>query len=171
MLCSFGTLSDPTSASILYFIIYTLIKSTEQNPFENPTVVQLLKISIIWWKYNVHYRGQNILRLDPILNQINPVHTPPPNISKIHFNSIFSSIHRSSKGYLAYRIFRTKFCAYSSPFPCVATCLAHLIPLDFIILILFDVELKLWTFYGMHPVVYLLDNGYQRSVYTTTFLQ
>jgi hypothetical protein len=80
----------------------------EQSPLENAAVVQLLKIPIILWKYNVHYCGQNIPQLHPILSQMNPVHTLLLYIFKIHLNSIIPSMHRSSKGSPVYRIFSKK---------------------------------------------------------------
>jgi hypothetical protein len=46
---------------------------------------------------NVHYRVHRRLLQDPILSQMNPVHSFPPYFPKIHSNTIFPSRRRSSE--------------------------------------------------------------------------
>jgi hypothetical protein len=44
----------------------------------------------------VHYRVHKSRSLVPVLSQINPVHTTPSYLSKIHFRIIIPSMSRSS---------------------------------------------------------------------------
>jgi hypothetical protein len=47
--------------------------------------------------FKIYYRVHNIPPLVSILSGINPAHNFPINFSKIHFNIILSSSHKSSK--------------------------------------------------------------------------
>jgi hypothetical protein len=71
----------------------------------------------------------------PILNQINPIHTCPLYLSKIHFSIILSPTSRFSHWH------HTFWLSYKNPiwiqlFPMRATCLVHLSLIDLILIIL-----------------------------------
>jgi hypothetical protein len=61
------------------------------------------EIHRILWNVKVHYCVHNSPPLDPILNWINPVHTPLPCLHEVHFNIIPSPKPRSSRWTLSYR--------------------------------------------------------------------
>ena len=89
------------------------------------------EIPSIVWNPKVHYHIHKRLPPAPILSQIDPVHTPTPQFLKIHLNIILPSTPGSSKWSLS-PMFPHQNPVYSSPLPVRATCLAHLIFIDFI---------------------------------------
>jgi hypothetical protein len=70
----------------------------------------------------------------PFLSQINPIHTIPSYLSKIHFNIVHPPMPWASSGLLSSG-FPTKSYMRSS-YPFHATCPSHLILLDLIFLII-----------------------------------
>jgi hypothetical protein len=70
------------------------------------------KMTHLLWSPKVHYHMQNNLLMDPILCQINPVHTLAPFFLKIHLNIILQTVPRSSKLSLSLR-----FCKNFSSLP------------------------------------------------------
>jgi len=56
-------------------------------PWKPSSSLASQEIPHILWNWNVCYRVQKNLSLASVLNQINPVHSPPQsNFCKIHFN-------------------------------------------------------------------------------------
>ena len=76
------------------------------------------------WNLTVHYRIHNCPPPVPILNQINPVHTPTSHFLKIHLNIIFPSMPGSYKWFLFF-MFPYRNSVYTPPLPrtsCMCVC-------------------------------------------------
>jgi hypothetical protein len=78
----------------------------------------------------------------PILSQLDPLYTLPPNLPKIHSDPILPSTPWSSMWSLSLG-FSTRTLTFYSPPPCV--CPVHIILLDLICLIIFGDEYKIWS--------------------------
>ena len=101
----------------LYLLTYLLTYSMEQGPFrednrfeasqENPRIL---------WNTKVHYSTHKCPPPDPVLSQLDPVHTPTFNFLKIHLNIILPSTPSSPKWSLSLR-FPHQNPVYASPFP------------------------------------------------------
>jgi hypothetical protein len=71
----------------LYLHITYLL--TELSPSGEPTSCAATKEFFkILWNPQVHYSVHKSSSLVPILSQINPVHTTPSHLSKVHFNIV-----------------------------------------------------------------------------------
>jgi hypothetical protein len=83
----------------------------------------------------VYYRFHKSPPLVPILSQTNSVHTIPSCLSKSHLN-IFHALHLGLPSGLFPSVFPTNNIQLIPLFPFCATCPAHVILLDLIILII-----------------------------------
>jgi hypothetical protein len=97
----------------------------------------------ILWNPKVQYRIHKSPPLVPILSRMNPIHSIPSYLSKIHFNIVHSRLGLPS------RLFPSGFptnILYTFLFsPIHATRPAHVIRFDFIILIILGEQYKLWS--------------------------
>jgi hypothetical protein len=91
-------------------------------------------------KPNVHYHAQKNLKLVLILGQMNPVYTLPSYFLEIHFNIMLPFMPRSSYWSLFFSGFPTKLLHETIFSSMHATHPAHLILLDFAILVIYSKE-------------------------------
>jgi len=113
-------------------VTYLLLNySKEQSPSweANLFFAASQEIPLNLWNPNVHYHIHKCPTPAPILNQLNPVHTPTSHFLKIHHNIILPSTPGSPKWPLSVR-FPHQNPTFASPLP--HTCYMHLILLDFI---------------------------------------
>ena len=84
--------------------ITVLTYSKEQSPsWEANRFAASQEIPCILWNPKVHYRIQKCPPPVPVLNHLDPVHTPTSHFLKIHFSIILPSAPGSSRWSLSFR--------------------------------------------------------------------
>jgi hypothetical protein len=78
--------------------------SMEQSSGEADSHSTSQEIPHLLWNLKVRYRVHNSAPLVPILSQMNPDHTFPPNFPKVHSNTILQRAPRSSKWSLSFGV-------------------------------------------------------------------
>jgi hypothetical protein len=138
---------EPAASRLIYDFAESLTNWSTNSmelsrPWEDALCATTQEFLNIFWNPMVHYLVHKRSPLVPILSHINPVNTTPSYFYKINFNIILPPTCRSSSSLLtSWFPVRTLF---AFVFPMRATCLAHLILFDLIILS--DEECQLWSF-------------------------
>jgi hypothetical protein len=95
----------------------------EERPWKSDSRSPDQEIILLLCNQNINFHVHKWQPLDPILSQMNPVHTITPYFSKIHFN-ILSSTPRSGKWSLPDRFSDRKYRANMS-FKCIVVRFTH----------------------------------------------
>jgi hypothetical protein len=115
-------------SSLPKFIHHSLMELSPS--WETANYAPTQELPSVLWNPKVHCRVHKSPPMVPILSQIDPIHTIPPYLSKIHFNIVHPPMSWSSQWSLSFWIsLQYPICIPLLPHSCYMACPSQIVPL------------------------------------------